>query len=126
MARKVRLVCDGGAYCSWSETTLGKACILSAGPYNIENLHVDAYAAYTTKTMTGAMRGFGAPQVCFAYESHMDDMAAELGIEPLEIRLMNAFNEGSASPTGQVLEAVVVRDSLEMATERFGWKEWRK
>jgi nicotinate dehydrogenase large molybdopterin subunit len=126
MARKVRLVCDGGAYCSWSETTLGKACILSAGPYNIENLHVDAYAVYTTKTMTGAMRGFGAPQVCFAYESHMDDMAAELGIEPLEIRLMNAFNEGSASPTGQVLEAVVVQDSLKMATERFGWEEWQK
>ena len=81
---------------------------------------------YTTKTMTGAMRGFGAPQVCFAYESHMDDIAAELGIEPLEIRLMNAFNEGSASPTGQVLEAVVVRDSLKKATERFGWKEWQK
>ncbi|MFP6710323.1 MAG: molybdopterin cofactor-binding domain-containing protein [Rhodospirillales bacterium] len=126
MARKVRLVCDGGAYCSWSETTLGKACILSAGPYNISNLHVDAYAVYTTKTMTGAMRGFGAPQVCFAYESHMDDMAAALGIEPLEIRLMNAFHEGSASPTGQVLEAVVVEDSLIMASERFGWKEWQK
>ena len=46
-ARKVRLVCDGGAYCSWSETTLGKACILSAGPYNIENLYVEAFAVYT-------------------------------------------------------------------------------
>ena len=75
ISRKVRLVCDGGAYCSWSETTLGKACILSAGPYNIENLYVEAYAVYTNKTMTGAMRGFGAPQVCFAYESHMDDIA---------------------------------------------------
>ncbi len=126
LARKVRLVCDGGAYCSWSETTLGKACILSAGPYNIDNLHVDAYAVYTNKTMTGAMRGFGAPQVCFAYESHMDDMAKALGIEPVELRLKNTFDEGSASPTGQVLEAVVVRDSLEMATERFGWQEWQK
>ena len=126
MARKVRLVCDGGAYCSWSETTLGKACILSAGPYNIDNFRVDAYAVYTNKTMTGAMRGFGAPQVCFAYESHMDDMAKALGIEPVELRLRNTFHEGSASPTGQVLEAVVVRDSLEMATERFGWKEWQK
>ena len=126
MARKVRLVCDGGAYCSWSETPLGKACILSAGPYNIDNLHVDAYAVYTNKTMTGAMRGFGAPQVCFAYESHMDDMAKALGIEPVELRLRNTFHEGSASPTGQVLEAVVVRDSLEMATERFGWQEWQK
>jgi len=126
MARKVRLVCDGGAYCSWSETTLGKACILSAGPYNIDNFRVDAYAVYTNKTMTGAMRGFGAPQVCFAYESHMDDMAKALGIEPVELRLRNTYHEGSASPTGQVLEAVVVRDSLEMATERFGWKEWQK
>ena len=126
LARKVRLVCDGGAYCSWSETTLGKACILSAWPYNIENLYVEAYAVYTNKTMTGAMRGFGAPQVCFAYESHMDDMAHDLGIDPLDIRRMNAFHEGSASPTGQVLQSVVVKDSLEMAAERCGWQDWKK
>ncbi len=125
IARKVRLVLDGGAYCSWSETTLGKAAILSAGPYNIENLDVEAYVVYTNKTMTGAMRGFGAPQVCFAYESHMDDIAAALGIDPLEIRLRNAFGEGSASPTGQVLHSVVVKESLLKAAERFGWKEGR-
>ena len=53
--------------------------------------------------MTGAMRGFGAPQVCFAYESHMDDIAEALGIDPLEIRLRNCFHEGSISPTGQTL-----------------------
>ncbi len=122
-ARKVRLVLDGGAYCSWSETTLGKACILSAGPYNIENLLAEAYCMYTNKTMTGAMRGFGAPQVCFAYESQMDEIAHKLGIDPLELRMKNAFHEGSASPTGQVLQSVVVKDSLEKAAERFGWKE---
>ena len=125
-SRKVRLVCDGGAYCSWSETTLGKACILSAGPYNIENLYVEAYAVYTNKTMTGAMRGFCAPQVCFAYESHMDDIARDLDIDPLEIRRINAFHEGSASPTGQVLQSVVVKDSLDVAADRFGWEEWQK
>ncbi len=125
-SRKVRLVCDGGAYCSWSETTLGKACILSAGPYNIENLYVEAYAVYTNKTMTGAMRGFGAPQVCFAYESHMDDIARDLNIDPLQIRRINAFHEGSASPTGQVLQSVVVKDSLDVAADRFGWEEWQK
>ena len=125
-SRKVRLVCDGGAYCSWSETTLGKACILSAGPYNIENLYVEAYAVYTNKTMTGAMRGFGAPQVCFAYESHMDDIARDLDIDPLQIRRINAFLEGSASPTGQVLQSVVVKDSLDVAADRFGWEEWQK
>ena len=68
----------------------------------------EAYVVYTNKTMTGAMRGFGAPQVCFAYESQMDDIAKELGIDPLEIRLRNAFHEGSISPTGQMLHSVVV------------------
>lgn len=125
IARKVRLVLDGGAYCSWSETTLGKACILSAGPYRIDNLHVEAYVVYTNKTMTGAMRGFGAPQVCFAYESQMDEIAAKLGMDPLEIRLLNAFEEGAASPTGQVLHSVVLKDSLLQAAQRFGWKEPR-
>ncbi len=125
VARKVRLVLDGGAYCSWSETTLGKAAILSVGPYNIENIHVEAFVVYTNKTMTGAMRGFGAPQVCFAYESHMDDMAAALQIDPLDIRLRNVFREGAVSPTGQVLHSVVIRESLEQAAGRFGWLEER-
>jgi CO/xanthine dehydrogenase Mo-binding subunit len=123
VARKVRLVLDGGAYCSWSETTLGKASILAAGPYNIDNLLVEAYAVYTNKTMSGAMRGFGAPQVCFAYESHMDDIARALGIDPLRIRLLNAFGEGACSPTGQILESVALRETLTKAAERFGWKE---
>jgi CO/xanthine dehydrogenase Mo-binding subunit len=121
LARKIRLVLDGGAYCSWSETTLGKACILSAGPYEIENLVAEAFVVYTNKTMTGAMRGFGAPQVCFAYESHMDDIAKALGIDPLEIRLRNVLKEGSLSPTSQALHSVVVRESLLQAAQRFGW-----
>jgi len=125
LARKVRLVLDGGAYCSWSETTLGKAAILAAGPYNIDHLQVEAYVVYTNKTMTGAMRGFGAPQVCFAYESHMDDIAAALKIDPLDIRLLNVFGEGSVSPTGQVLQSVVAKESLLKAAERFGWREGR-
>lgn len=123
LARKVRLVLDGGAYCSWSETTLGKAAILSAGPYRINHLHVEACVVYTNKTMTGAMRGFGAPQVCFAYESQMDEIASALGIDPLEIRLRNVFGNGSLSPTGQMLESVVIRESLLQAARRFGWTE---
>jgi len=73
--------------------------------------------------VSGAMRGFGAPQVCFAYESQMDDMARALRMDPLEIRLLNAFDEGSASPTGQVLQSVVVKETLRAAAERFGWNE---
>jgi CO/xanthine dehydrogenase Mo-binding subunit len=108
IGRKVRIVADGGAYCSWSETTLGKGAILSVGPYRIDNLD---------------MRGFGAPQVCFGYESHMDDIAHQLEIDPLEIRLRNAFGEGSASPTGQELHSVAVKESLDMVAARFGWEE---
>ena len=121
LARQIRIVLDGGAYCSWSETTLGKACILSAGPYNIDNLLAEAFVVYTNKTMTGAMRGFGAPQVCFAYESQMDDIAAGLNIDPLELRMMNLLKNGSISPTGQTLQSVAVRESLLQAAGRFGW-----
>lgn len=121
LGRKIRLILDGGAYCSWSETTLGKACILSAGPYNIDNLEAEAFVVYTNKTMTGAMRGFGAPQVCFAYESHMDDIAHALGIDPIDIRLLNAFEEGSISPTGQKLHSVVAKESILRAAKLFGW-----
>ena len=122
LARTARLVLDGGAYCSWSETTLGKSCILAPGPYKIDNVHSEAVVVYTNKTAAGAMRGFGAPQVCFAYESHMDDIATALGIDPLTIRLRNTFDEGSSSPTGQVLHSVVVKETLARAAERFGWE----
>lgn len=125
LARKIRLVLDGGAYCSWTGTTIGKGSILAPGPYNIENVYVEAYAVYTNKTTTGAMRGFGAPQVCFAYESQMDEIAHKLGIDPLEIRLKNGFSENSLSPTSQTLQSVALKESLNQASDRFGWKEWK-
>ena len=126
LARKIRLVLDGGAYCSWTGTTIGKGSILAPGPYNIDNILVEAYAVYTNKTTTGAMRGFGAPQVCFAFESQMDDIADALGIDPLEIRLRNGFSENSLSPTSQTLQSVALKESLTQAAERFGWKEWQE
>jgi CO/xanthine dehydrogenase Mo-binding subunit len=63
--------------------------------------------------------------VCFAYESQMDEIAEALHLDPLEIRLLNAFEEGAASPTGQVLHSVVLKESLLKAAQRFGWKEPR-
>jgi CO/xanthine dehydrogenase Mo-binding subunit len=122
LARKVRIVADAGAYCSWSETTLAKATILSAGPYKVDHFAAEGYAVYTNKTVTGAMRGFGAPQMCFAYESHMDTIAHRLGLDPLRIRLLNALDEGSTGPTGQVLRSVAAKKALVAAAERFGWK----
>jgi nicotinate dehydrogenase large molybdopterin subunit len=120
--RKIRLVAEGGAYCSWSLTTLGKATILSAGPYRMENLSADGFAVYTNRTPAGAMRGFGGPQVCFAYESHLDEIAHALKMNPLEIRLKNVLREGDKSPTGQPLYSVGAANTMETAAERFGWK----
>ena len=71
------------------------------------------------------MRGFGAPQVCFAYESQMDEMAQALGMDPLELRLKNGFSENSLSPTSQTLQSVALKESLTQAADRFGWKEWQ-
>lgn len=122
LGRKMRLIADGGAYGSFSETTIGKAAILAAGPYQIENVSCEGYVIYTNKTTSGSMRGFGVPQVCFAYESQMDDIARELGIDPIELRLRNAFKEGSMSATGQVLHDVKIKESLENAARKFGWE----
>ena len=101
----VRLLLDGGAYASSSPAVLGNAATFAAGPYEVPNVRVEATVVYTNNPPCGAMRGFGAPQVCFAYEAAMDALAAKLGLDPLELRLRNALHTGSVLPTGQVLEA---------------------
>jgi len=103
VAADVRLLLDGGAYASSSPAVLGNAATFAAGPYEVPNVRIEATVVYTNNPPCGAMRGFGAPQVCFAYESALDDVARELGIDPVELRLRNAVRHGSRLPTGQVL-----------------------
>jgi len=110
----VRLLLDGGAYASSSGPVVANAATFAAGPYEIPNVAVEATVVYTNNPPCGAMRGFGAPQVCFAYESAMDELAAKLGLDPLELRLRNAVRTGSVLPTGQVLEGPApVREVIE-------------
>ena len=103
VAADVRLLLDGGAYASSSPAVLANASTFAAGPYEVPNVRIEGTVVYTNNPPCGAMRGFGAPQVCFAYESAMDELAAELGIDPVELRLRNAVRTGSVLPTGQVL-----------------------
>jgi xanthine dehydrogenase D subunit len=98
---KARVVLDGGAYASSSTAVTSNAACFAAGPYDVPNATIDAYSVYTDNPPCGAMRGFGAVQTCFAYESQMDRLAAQLGIDPVELRLRNALREGTALPTGQ-------------------------
>ena len=101
---RARIVLDGGAYASSSTAVCSNAACFSVGPYDVPNASIDCYVAYTDNPPCGAMRGFGAVQTCFAYETQMDRLAAELGMDPVELRLRNAMEEGSRLPTGQRVE----------------------
>ncbi|MDH6114137.1 xanthine dehydrogenase D subunit [Kitasatospora sp. MAP12-15] len=100
-----RLVLDGGAYASASPAVVGNAASLGHGPYNIPNVRMEAIALYSNNPSCGAMRGFGAVQACFGYETQMDKLAAALGMDPVELRQLNAMSEGDSMPTGQVIDS---------------------
>ncbi|WP_338076455.1 xanthine dehydrogenase subunit D [Catellatospora methionotrophica] len=101
---KARILLDGGAYASSSGAVVANAATLGVGPYDVPNVVIDAYGLYTNNPPCGAMRGFGAVQACFAYESQMDKLAAALGLDPVEVRVRNALHTGDRMPTGQVVE----------------------
>jgi CO/xanthine dehydrogenase Mo-binding subunit len=101
----VDLVMDGGAYAHTSPAVLANAAFFTVGPYNCDNVFVDASVSRTNNPPAGAMRGFGAVQVCFAYESQMDRLAEALGLDPLEVRRRNALEAGDPMATsGQIVE----------------------
>ncbi len=110
-----RLLFDGGAYTSSSPAVLGNAATFAAGPYEVPNVRIEGTLVFTNNPPCGAMRGFGAPQVCFAHEAQMDKLAAALQMDPVGLRVRNALHTGSVLPTGQVLTgSAPVRELIEM------------
>jgi xanthine dehydrogenase D subunit len=101
-----RMVFDGGAYASTSSAVLINAVTHTQGPYKCENATVDGWAVRTNNLPCGAMRGFGVVQACFAHEGQMDKLAAACGLDPVEIRLLNAMETGDRLITGQVVDNV--------------------
>jgi carbon-monoxide dehydrogenase large subunit len=120
---------DTGAYNSMSAMVSAFASILFEGPYVVPNVSVDARCVFTHNVMSGSFRGFGSPQVAFAREGLLDEAAARLGLDPMELRLRNAWQTGAVTVTGQVLHAarhsVTVRDTIAAASEAAGWKARR-
>ncbi|MER7958015.1 MULTISPECIES: xanthine dehydrogenase family protein molybdopterin-binding subunit [unclassified Streptomyces] len=102
---KCKIVLDGGAYASSTASVVGNASSLSVGPYVIEDVEIEAIGLYSNNPPCGAMRGFGAVQACFAYEAQMDKLAAKLGMDPVELRQLNAMEQGTIMPTGQVVDS---------------------
>jgi len=116
---KADIVLDGGAYASSSPAVAANAATLGVGPYEVANVVMDSRALYTNNPPCGAMRGFGAVQACFAYESQMDKLAAALRMDPVELRARNAVTEGSVMPTGQVVDAAApVAELLRLVKDR--------
>ncbi len=107
LALKASIYLDMGAYTTLTPIVMYRSLTHSASAYSVDNVHVDVWGVYTNKVPTGAFRGFGSPQVLFAMESVMDEAARRLGIDPFEIRLKNALEEGKSTATGHVLTSSV-------------------
>jgi selenium-dependent xanthine dehydrogenase len=107
VAAQTELYGDTGAYASLGEKVMTRATTHSAGPYDIEHVRSDCYAMHTNNPPAGAFRGFGVTQSAFAVESVMDMLAEKLGLDPLELRRMNALHVGSVTSTGQELRESV-------------------
>ncbi len=103
LAQDIEVVLDAGAYVTLSPVVLSRSIIHAAGPYACEHVRIDGTAMFTNSPPFGAFRGFGAPQSLFACERHMDRIAAELGIDPVELRRTNLIREGDTTATGQTI-----------------------
>lgn len=122
MALEAEIIGDAGAYLSWSPNILRKAAVHATGPYIIPHVKVDSYAVHTNNPFTGAMRGFGAAQPPMATEAVMDMLAEKLGLHPFTIRYRNAFEYGSETVTGQILDmSVGLKQTMEQAAQAAGW-----
>jgi CO/xanthine dehydrogenase Mo-binding subunit len=112
LAMDIEVATDGGAYATLSSTVLSRATLHSPGPYVCPNIRVRSQAWATNTVPYGAFRGFGAPQAIFAIERHMDEIAAAIGLDPVELRRRNFLHDGDTTATEQVMREPVILDSL--------------
>lgn len=123
-AVEAEIVLDAGAYNYTSNKVLGNAHLMVTGPYEIPNAHVDSYAVYTNNVPGGAFRGFGGPQGAFAAECQMNKLAAQLGMDPVEIRLKNSLREGSEFTTQTPMpKGVSMPEVLEACARESNWHD---
>src|SRR5215475_8922806 len=120
-ARKCEVYWNGGAYADIGPRVTQKSGFTASGPYDIDNVEIDSYALYTNLTPAGALRGFGIPQLVWAYESHTDMIARALKLDPLEFRRKNILREGRPQATGTVLKDAAIEAVLARTAERIDW-----
>lgn len=125
LAQQFKIIADGGAYNSTAPLMMTLACFFIMLPYRLENLLFEGFHVYTNKPVGGAMRGHGIPQVRFAVETQLDRIAEKMKIDPLDLRLKNAFLAGEPHPAKLLVQSCGFSDTLNKAAEGIGWKEKR-
>lgn len=121
-AREMKTIIDAGGYRGTAKIASWLAYYKSSPVYNIPNMKHDSVCIYTNKSFCGPKRGHGTPQVVFAVESQLDMIAAELGLDPVELRLKNVRKEGTTLPNGDKLLSCGLTECIEKATESAGWE----
>ena len=123
IARKCEVYWNGGAYADIGPRVTQKSGFTASGPYDIDNVWIDSYALYTNLPPAGALRGFGVPQLVWAYERHTDIIARELKLDPVEFRRRNILREGRPQATGTVLRDAKLETALERVAQRLNWSK---
>ncbi len=122
LGMEIDVLLDGGAYCTLSPVVLSRAVLHAAGPYACDNVRITGRVVKTNTPPNGAFRGFGVPQVAFALERHLDRVAAEIGIDAVELRRKNLLEDGGTTATGQaVSDAGASRQALDAVLARSKW-----
>jgi 4-hydroxybenzoyl-CoA reductase alpha subunit len=124
-ARQVSMILDNGAYSSWGSTTPVVMMQTISSLYRVPNVKYDVVVAYTNNPYSGAMRGYGNPQATFVVESHMDMLAHELGMDPMEFRLKNANQPGDVTGQGVKITTCGLTECIEKAADSVSWREKR-
>ncbi|WP_028321777.1 xanthine dehydrogenase subunit XdhA [Desulfatiglans anilini] len=115
-----------GAYASHGHAIVSKSGTLFRQMYASDAIRFESATVYTNTPTAGAMRGYGAPQVIFATESHMDDIALALGMDPVRLREINLHPEGAVDPSDKVMEhTAALAECLRKGRELIGWEAKR-
>jgi CO/xanthine dehydrogenase Mo-binding subunit len=121
-ARQCEVFYNGGAYADIGPRVAHKSGFSAAGPYDIANVAILSREIYTNRPPAGAFRGFGVPQLVWAYESHTDLIARALGRDPVEFRRRNLLREGAEQATGTVMRDAAILNVLDRLAARMGWQ----
>jgi CO/xanthine dehydrogenase Mo-binding subunit len=121
IARECDVAWNGGAYADIGPRVCQKSGFTAPGPYDIENVKIDSFELYTNRTPAGALRGFGIPQLVWAYECHTDIIARELNIDPVELRRKNILREGRPQATGTKMKDAAIEQVLDALVREMQW-----